>query len=158
VKSKQEQKVKDEMGPFLDEGEEALAVLIARPRGFTQAMAGGRTLGVGQAIGAHAQRKARGGAENAGIRLASPGALVLTQRRLLTVQTGEALGMGAGGSVKEVLSAVSLSEVDSIKVKRLLLGYVITLTVRGSEFKLEANAAAGAKSMAEAFERAKLVA
>jgi len=156
VKSKQEQKLKDEMGPLLDEGEEVRAVLIARPRGWTQQMAGGRTLGVGSAIGRRAQQKARGGAEEAGIQLASPGALVLTQKRLLTVQTGEALGRGIGGSVKEILSAVPLSDVDSIKVKRLLLGYVVTLTVKGSEFKLEANAAAGAKPMAEAFERAKI--
>ncbi len=156
MKSKQEQKVKEEMGPFLEEGEEVRAVLIARPRGWTQTTAGGRTLGVGKAIGRHAQQKARGGAEEAGIQLASPGAIVLTQRRLLTVQTGEAVGMGVGGSVKEVLSAVAISDVDSIKVKRLLLGYVVTLTVQGSEFKLEANAAAGAKPMAEAFKQAKI--
>jgi len=156
VKSKQEKKVKEEMGRFLEQGEEVRAVLIARPRGWTQTTAGGRTLGVGNAIGRHEQQKARAGAEEAGIQLASPGALVLTQKRLLTVQTGQALGLGAGGSVKEVLSAVPVSDVDSIKVKRLLLGYVITLTVRGSEFKLEANAAAGAKPMAEAFERAKI--
>jgi hypothetical protein len=42
------------------------------------------------------------------------------------------------------------SDVESLKVKRLLLGYVVALTVRGSELKLEANAAAGAKHMAEA--------
>ena len=156
MKSKQEKKVQEEMGPFLEEGEEVRAVLIARPRGWTQSSAGGRTLGVASAIGRSAQRKARDGAEEAGIQLASPGAVVLTQKRLLTVQTGQALGLGAGGSVKEVLSAVPISEVDSIKVKRLLLGYVVTLTVRGSEFKLEANAAAGAKPMAEAFERAKI--
>jgi hypothetical protein len=156
VKSKQEQKVKDEMAPFLEEGEEVRAVLVARPRGWTQTMAGGHTLGVGKAIGRHAQQKARGGAAEAGIQLASPGGIVLTQKRLLTVKTGEALGRGIGGSVKEVLSAVPLSDVDSIKVKRLLLGYVVTLTVQGSEFKLEANAAAGAKPMAEAFERAKI--
>ncbi|HMJ01012.1 MAG TPA: hypothetical protein VK488_14345 [Gaiellaceae bacterium] len=156
MKSKQEHKVKEEMGPFLEEGEEVRAVLIARPRGWTQSMAGGRTLGVGQAIGGRAQKQARTGAEEAGIKLASPGAIVLTQKRLLTVQTGEALVMGKGGSVKEVLSAIPVSDVDSIKVKRLLLGYVVTLKVRGSEFKLEANAAAGAKPMAEALERAKI--
>jgi hypothetical protein len=156
VKSKQEQKVKDEMGPHLEEGEEVRAVVIARPRGWTQTMAGGRTLGVGTAIGRHTQKEARSGAAEAGIQLASPGALVLTNRRLLTVQTGEALGAGIGGSVKEVLSAVPLADVEGIKVKRLLLGYVITLKARGQEFKLEANAAAGAKPMAEAFERAKV--
>ena len=149
MKSKQEKKVKDEMGPFLEEGEEVRAVLIARPRGWTQSTAGSLELGGRQ------QQKAHGGAEEAGIQLASPGAIVLTQKRLLTVQTGEALGMGKGGSVKEVLSAVPITDVDSIKVKRLLLGYVVTLKVQGSEFKLEANAAAGAKPMAEALDRAK---
>lgn len=157
MKSKQEKKVAEEMGPFLEEGEEVRAVLIARPRGWTQSTAGGvQTLGVGSMIGGRKQQQAREGAEEAGIQLASPGAIVLTQRRLLTVQTGEALGMGVGGGVKEVLSAVPVTEVDSIKVKRLLLGYVVTLKVRGSEFKLEANAAAGAKPMAEALERAKV--
>jgi hypothetical protein len=157
VKSKQEKKVQEEMGPFLDEGEEVRAVLIARPRGWTQATAGGvQTLGVASVIGGRQQQTARGGAEDAGLQLASPGAIVLTQKRLLTVQTGQALGMGKGGSVKEVLSAVPITEVDSIKVKRLLLGYVVTLKVRGSEFKLEANAAAGAKPLAEAFERARI--
>jgi hypothetical protein len=149
VKSKQEKKVKDEMGPFLEEGEEVRAVLIARPRGWTQSTAGSQELGGRQ------QQKAHGGAEEAGIQLASPGAIVLTQKRLLTVQTGEALGMGKGGSVKEVLSAVPITDVDSIKVRRLLLGYVVTLTVQGSEFKLEANAAAGAKPLAAALDRAK---
>lgn len=156
MKSKQEKKVTEEMGPFLEEDEEVRAVLIARPRGWTQSAAGGvQTLGVASAIGRRKQKEAREGAEEAGIQLASPGAIVLTQRRLLTVKTGEALGMGKGGSVKEVLSAVPITEVDSITVKRLLLGYVVTLKVRGSEFKLEANAAAGAKPMAEALDRAK---
>ena len=59
MKSKQEKKVKDEMGPFLEEGEEVRAVLIARPRGWTQSMAGGKTLGVGQALGGRQQQKAR---------------------------------------------------------------------------------------------------
>ena len=35
MKSKQEKKVKEEMGPFLEEGEQVRAVLIARPRGWT---------------------------------------------------------------------------------------------------------------------------
>jgi hypothetical protein len=149
VKSRQEKKLKEEIGPFLEEGEEVRAVLIARPRGWSQSTGGL------PALGDHQQQKAEAGAAEAGVRLASPGGLVLTNRRLLTVQTGEALGMGVGGSLKEVLSAVPITDVDSIKVRRLLLGYVVTLTVRGSEFKLEANAAAGAKPMAQALERAK---
>jgi hypothetical protein len=150
VKSKQEQKLAEEIRPLLEPDEEVRAVLIARPRGWTQSVAGARGLG------RHQVREQREGAGEAGIELASPGGIVLTQRRLLTVQTGEALGMGVGGDVKEILSAVPLSAVDSIKVKRLLMGSVVTLTVQGSEFKLEANAAAGAKPLAEAFERARL--
>jgi hypothetical protein len=128
VKSRQEKKLKEEIGPFLEEGEEVRAVLIARPRGWTQSSAGV------EAIGGRQEQKAHAGAEEAGIRLASPGGLVLTNKRLLSVQ---------------------ITDVDSIKVRRLLLGYVVTLTVRGSEFKLEANAAAGAKPMAKALEQAK---
>jgi hypothetical protein len=154
VKSKQEKKVSEEMGPFLEEGEEVRAVLIARPRGWLMSGADD-PLGVAGALGEGKLQKAHAGAEEAGIRLASPGGLVLTNKRLLTVQTGEALGLGIGGSIKDVLSAVPITDVDSMKVKRLLLGYVVTLTVRGSEFKLEANAAAGAKPMAKALERAK---
>lgn len=150
MKSKQEQKLAEEVRPLLEPDEEVRAVLIARPRGHTQSVAGARGLGRHQV---HKQDTAAG---EAGIELASPGGIVLTQKRLLTVQTGEALGMGVGGGVKEILSAVPLSQVDSIKVKRLLMGSVVTLTVQGSEFKLEANAAAGAKPLAEAFERAKV--
>ena len=40
-----------------------------------------------------------------------------------------------------LVAAVPLSDVDAIEVKKLGLGSVVTVTVRGSEFKLEANAA-----------------
>ena len=48
-----------------------------------------------------------------------------------------------------------LSDVDAIEVSRLGLGSVVTVTVRGSACKLEANAAAGVKELVAAFERAK---
>ena len=151
MKSKQAKKVKDQMGPFLQEGEEVRAVMFARPRGW------GMSEVASPAIGDRQQRKAYEGAERAGIRLGSPGALVLTNQRLLTVETGEALGMGlgVGGSVKEVLSAVPVTEVDSIKLRRLPLAYIVTLTVRGSEFKLDTNALRDAKLMAQELERGK---
>ena len=152
MKSKQEQKVAEQMASFLDDGEQVRSVLIARPRGWTQSAAGVRGLGNRQ------QQNAQADAGEAGIQLASPGAVVLTDKRLLTVERGEALGRGMGGSVNEVLRWVPLSDVDKVNVKRLLLGYVVTLKVRGSEFKLEANAAAGAKQLAQAFERSKATA
>ena len=82
-------------------------------------------------------------------------ALAVTQRRLLSMGMGAQVGMGVGGGVKELLSAVPLSEVDSIKVKRLLIGKVVEVGVRGQTFKLEVGAGANAKGLAEAFERSR---
>ena len=93
--------------------------------------------------------------EAADLRLAAPMAVAVTSHRLLTLRIGTPIGLGVGGEVKELLSAVPLAEVDSIEVKRLLLGKTVTLTVRGVAIKLEANAAAGAKELADAFRRAK---
>ena len=71
-------------------------------------------------------------------------ALALTQRRLMTLNIGTPFGLGIGGKVKELLGAVPIEDVDAIEVKRLALGYTITVAVRGVAFKLEANAASGA--------------
>ena len=40
MKSKQEAKVKEETRQYLDPGEDVVAAIVARPRGWTQAMAG----------------------------------------------------------------------------------------------------------------------
>src|SRR5438105_11193490 len=45
MKSRQERKIKEGAGPFLEEGEEVLAAIVARPRGWGQAMAGSFHLG-----------------------------------------------------------------------------------------------------------------
>jgi hypothetical protein len=50
---------------------------------------------------------------------------------------------------------VRVAEVDGIKVRRLLLGKTITVTVRGVEFVLEAGAMADAKALIAALARAK---
>jgi hypothetical protein len=152
VKSKQEEKVKEGARQFLEDGEEIAAAVVARPRGWTQQHAGSMLLGGSQ------QAKAQAGAEGAGIRLASPMAVVVTDRRLLTLELGAVVGMGAGGAVKELLSSVPIAEVDSIELKRLLVGKIIKLQIRGSEIKLEVNGAADAKGLQEAVERAKAVA
>ena len=57
--------------------------------------------------------------------------------------------------VKDLVSAVPVGDVDSIKVKRLAAGKTITVSVRGVPFVLEAGAGADAKGVAEALERAK---
>lgn len=152
MKSLHERKIKEGAKPLLDDGEEVLAAFVARPRGWTQATAGSMHLGARQQGAAYAAGEA------AQLPLASPMALALTGRRLLSIKIGSPIGMGIGGNVKELVGAVPISGVDSIEVKRLALGQVVTLTVAGAPIKLEANALAGAKRLAEEFDRAKAAA
>lgn len=135
--------------PFLEPGEEVLVALVAAPRGHTQSAAGVAALGDRQ------QERVTAAADQAGMRLEAPMALALTPKRLLALAISNPAGMGVSGKVKEVLSSVPIAEVDSIEVKRLLLGSKITLTVRGASMKLEAGAGARAKPLAEAFDRLK---
>jgi hypothetical protein len=141
--SKHEDKIKAGAQPYLQDGEEVLAAFIARPRGWTQSMAGARGLGRKQV------QENTTGADGAGFSLASPMALAITQRRLLSLELATAVGMGIGGDVKDLAGEAPLSDVDNIKIKRLLMGKVVTLSVRGQEFKLEANGAANASGVVE---------
>ncbi len=144
-----EDKIREGARPFLEAGEEVLAAFVARPRGWTQAMAGSMHLG------AHQQGKQHTGAEQAGFGLASPMALAITDRRLLSFSMGAQVGMGVGGGVKELVGEAPLAEVDGVKVKRLLMGKVVELGVRGETFKLEAGAGANAKGVSDAFAQAR---
>ena len=89
--------------------------------------------------------------EAGGFELASPMALAITDHRLLSLGLGATPGMGMGGDVKTLVSEAPLEAVDSIEIKRLLMGKVMKVTVRGSELKLEAEAGANAKGVVEAF-------
>jgi len=142
-----EDKIREGARPFMEEGEEVLAAFVARPRGWTQAMAGSLQ------VGAHQQGRANAGADAAGFELASPMALAITDRRLLSFSMGAQAGMGIGGGVEELVGQAPLADVGAIKVKRLLMGKVVELQVRGETFKLEAGAGANAKGVVEAFER-----
>ncbi len=135
--------------PFLEPGEEVLVALVAAPRGHTQSVAGV------EGIGDRQQKRATDAADQAGMRLEAPMALALTSKRLLALSISNPVGMGVSGKVKEVLSSVPIEDVDSIEVKRLLVGSRITLTVRGASMKLEAGGGARAKPLAEAFDRLK---
>jgi hypothetical protein len=154
-----EAKIKEGAAPFLEPGEEVLAAVVARPRGWTQASAsagGGAAAGlIGGAIGGKKQRRQTEAAQDAGFELASPMALAVTQRRLLSIEIGAPIGLGIGGNVKRLVSAVPVSEVDSIEVKRLAVGRTLRLSVRGVEFVLEVGAGANANGVAEALERAR---
>ena len=144
-----DRKIKEGAKPFLDEGEEVLASIVARPRGHTQSIAGSGLIGGKQ------QGKAKAAAAGAGFQLASPMALAVTSKRLVVLKIGSPIGLGIGGKVKELASSVPLADVQSIEVKRLPAGQVVTVNVGGNEVKLEANAMAGGKGLAEAFEQAK---
>jgi hypothetical protein len=43
--------------------------------------------------------------------------------------------MGEGGDVRRLVSAAPLGDVDSIEVKRLLVGKVVIVTVKGMAIK-----------------------
>jgi hypothetical protein len=85
-------------------------------------------------------------------------ALAVTPRRLLSLKVTAPVGLGIGMKVQELVSAVPISEVDSIEVKRLAVGKTVTVTVRGVPFVLEVGAGANANGVAEALERAKATA
>ncbi|HVE68454.1 MAG TPA: hypothetical protein VNB64_07730 [Solirubrobacteraceae bacterium] len=156
MKSRYERKIKDGARGLLQDGEEVLAAIVARPRGWTQAMAG--SAGPGAVAANLGKRKQQGNVEaasEAGFALASPMALAVTGSRLLSIKIGSPIGLGIGGAVKELAGSAPLSDVDSIEVKRLAAGKTVTVTVRGTPFTLETNAAADAKGLVEAFEGAK---
>jgi hypothetical protein len=82
-------------------------------------------------------------------------ALALTGSRLLVLAISPPIAMGKGGDVKDLISAAPLADVDSIEVKRLLVGKTVTVAVRGTSFKLEVGAGGDAKGLSEEFARAK---
>jgi hypothetical protein len=86
-------------------------------------------------------------------RLETPTAVAITERQLLTLRDRHADRAHVGGTVKELISAAAIGDIDSIGVKRLAVGYPITLTVRFIAITLEANAASRAGAFANTFER-----
>lgn len=160
--ARSEAKIKEGAAPFLEEGEEVLAAIVARPRGWTQANASGGsdkiTELVSGTLGSRKEKKNVTAAEEAGFRLASPMALAVTQRRLLALGISNPIGFGIGVKVTELVSSVPLGVVDSIEVKRLALGKIVAVTVRGVPFRLEVGAGANASGVAKALERAKAAA
>jgi hypothetical protein len=150
-----EDKIKEQAEPYLEPGERVLAAFIAQPRGANMATAGGLAP---SAIGGRKVKDARRAAEASGLQLARPMALAVTDRRLVVLKISPPIAMGKGGDVKELVSAVPLTDVDSIEIKRLLVGKVVVVTVGGAAVKLEAGAGANAKGLAEEFARARALA
>jgi len=147
-----EDKIREQAGRYLHPGERVVTAFMARPRGASQASMGGLA---GNIIGGRKAAQQSRAAKDAGLQLASPMALVLTDRRLLVLRISPPIGLGKGGDVKDLVSEAPLTDVDSIDVKRLLAGKVVTVTVRGTSFKLEVGAGAGGKGLVEGFAQAK---
>jgi hypothetical protein len=152
VSSDIDAQLREQARALLDPDEEILASVVAQPRGTGVSRSGG---GLGpQAVGSAWAKRSRGKAEDAGLELTSPMALALSQKRLLVFGL-ETSALGKPKGVKELFSSAPISEVDSISVKRLLVGKTITVALRGGEVRLEVGAGQDAKGLATQFERAK---
>src|SRR4051812_45143627 len=126
--------IREHARPFLEDGEEMIAAMTASPRGRNTAVAAG---GIGSMIGQKMVSGQVKRAQHVGLRVESDMAVVLTGRRLMTLKVSYSM-RGAVKGVREVLSAVPLSEVDSIEAKRVGLGAILVLAVSGGEpIKLE---------------------
>jgi hypothetical protein len=142
--AKTESAIRTGAAEFLHPSEDVVATLIVSVRGHQQAMTGG----IAGIIGGTRAGKATKAAEGAGIELASPMALVLTSRRLLTLKTGN------GGTVKGMLNEFGLQEVGELLVKRVGLGASLTLTLRETEVALESRLGAS-RDFADVLARAR---
>jgi hypothetical protein len=132
--------------------ERILAAAWGKPRGAMTAAAGGGLMA--SEIGARWAGKQRKGADEAGIKIGSPGAVAITPTSLVTMSV-KVSAMGAIKEVTEVLSVVPLGEVEGLEVKRMGLTGVMEISARGSSFKLEGKAG-DMKEVAAAFDRAKV--
>jgi hypothetical protein len=79
----------------------------------------------------------------------------VTQRRLLSLGISYPLDLGIGLKVNELVSAVPVGLVEAIKVRRLLVGKTVTITIRQVPFTLETGAGANVSGVVEALRRAK---
>lgn len=146
-----EAQLKEEARPFLEPGEEVLASIVAQPRGTSTAKSGGLAP---SSIGSAWAGKSTKAGEQAGLALTNPMALAVSDRRVLVFAI-ETSGMGKPKAVKELFSSAPVADVDSVAVKRLLVGKVVTVGMSGSEVKLEVGSGQDAKGLASEFERVK---
>jgi hypothetical protein len=142
--------IKTMLTPLLEPGEPVLGAMIANPKGSATSRAGGAAGLIG-----HAQTgKVFANAKQVGLLLHTPMALVITNRRVLTVKI-KISATGAVSEVKEILSAVPLSEIESMQVKRFGLGGILTITASGAgPIKLECRVGL-ARELVESFENSR---
>jgi hypothetical protein len=147
---------------FLDTDEHLLAAFQAQPRGTGVARApvgGVIPQAATAAIGKKWVKGSRDGAAAAGLELVSPMVLGLSERRLL-VLTGKKKSLGTGKimEIDELISSVPLDEVNSIEVKRLLVGKSVRIGMSGGEVKLEVPPGNDPKGFAAEFARVRAAA
>jgi hypothetical protein len=146
--SDQQGVIRDGAEVFLEYGEEVISTLRAAPRGRPTATAVGLA---GDVVGQDQVRRVHGSTGRTGISVASPMALVLTQRRLLTLGVGATAATGRVSEVNGVLSAVELGDVDLIQARRLGLGAILTLAVAGGPAVKLGCGVGPARAFVEAF-------
>ena len=148
MKSKYIDKFAAGAAEYLEPGEEVRAALIAQARGRSQRITAAGTSFAVSEMGARKQQRSIAAADEAGLVIDNPMALVLTSQRLLTFKISTPI-LGRGGQIKALLGDLPLDAVDSLEVKRAGLGRKITITIAGTAVDLEA--AAGADELAAAF-------
>ena len=154
--SKQEKKHLAGVAEFLEPGEHALAALTAQAKGVSAAR--GTAGGLGGVAGVAASEvlgkkpaKEHASAADVGLDISAPMAIVITDQRLLTLRTGMPIGLGLGGGIKSLMSAVPVRDVESIETSRAGMAKRVELTVRGITINLECNAGASTDEFAAAF-------
>ena len=100
-------------------------------------------------VGSRWVGKNKAAAEEAGIVLSSNMAVAITEGRLLTLEI-KISAMGAVSEIKDLLSAVPLSSIDSIEVKRFGLSGVLVIGAGSDPIKLEGKVG-NLKPIADAF-------
>jgi hypothetical protein len=155
--SKQEKKHLAGVAQFLAPGETALAALTAQAKGVSAAR--GTAAGIGGAVGAAVSggmgkkpAAEQVSAADAGLDISAPMAIVITDQRLLTLRTGTPIGMGLGGGIKSLMSAVPITDVESIETSRAGMAKRVALTVRGITVNLECNSGASTDEFAASFD------
>ena len=147
--SKHQDSITEGAAGLLLPDEEVISALVVSPRGSSTAAAPGLAAGE---IGRRWSNKNKDAARDVGLVVKRSSGLVLTNRRLVTLDL--AISMTGGiKEVKDLLSEVPLDQVDEIKSK----WNVLTISAGGVQFKLECKPPA-AKELAQMFAATKTAA
>ena len=147
--SKHQDSITEGAAGLLLPDEEVISALVVSPRGSSTAAAPGLAAGE---IGRRWRNKNKDAARDVGLVVKRSSGLVLTNRRLVTLDL--AISMTGGiKEVKDLLSEVPLDQVDEIKSK----WNVLTISAGGVQFKLECKPPA-AKELARVFAATKTAA